>query len=131
MAADAKVWIVTGASRGIGAAIAAVAAESGHHVALIARGESVASVAEGLGESASGWQCDVGNSESVAATVQQIADRYGRIDVVVNNAGVHRGGKVHRLADEAWQEVLQVNLSGAMSMTRSALPSYGGRRCRD
>ena len=40
MAADAKVWIVTGASRGIGAAIAAVAAESGHHVALIARGES-------------------------------------------------------------------------------------------
>ena len=122
MAADAKVWIVTGASRGIGAAIAAVAAESGHHVALIARGESVVSVAEGLGESASGWQCDVGNSESVAATVQQIADRYGRIDVVVNNAGVHRGGKVHRLSDEAWQEVLQVNLSGAMSMTRSALP---------
>jgi len=63
MAADAKVWIVTGASRGIGAAIAAVAAESGHHVALIARGESVVSVAEGLGESASGWQCDVGNSD--------------------------------------------------------------------
>ena len=107
MAADAKVWIVTGASRGIGAAIAAVAAESGHHVALIARGESVASVAGGWGESASGWQCDVGNSEPVAATVQQIADRYGRIDVVVNNAGVHRGGKVHRLADEARQEVLR------------------------
>ena len=67
MAANARVWIVTGASRGIGATIAAVAAKSGHHVALIARGESVVGVADGLGESASGWQCDVANSESAVS----------------------------------------------------------------
>jgi 3-oxoacyl-[acyl-carrier protein] reductase len=122
MAADAKVWVVTGASRGIGAAIATVAAEAGHRVAMVARGESVLSGAEALGELAKGFQCDVADSEAVNATVDQIIEHYGRIDVVVNNAGVHRGGKVHRLTDEAWQEVLQVNLTGAMSMTRATLP---------
>ncbi len=122
MAADAKVWVVTGASRGIGAAIATVAAEAGHRVAMVARSESVLSVAEALGEMATGFRCDVADSEAVNATVDQVIEHYGRIDVVVNNAGVHRGGKVHRLTDEAWQEVLQVNLTGAMSMTRATLP---------
>ena len=122
MAADAKVWVVTGASRGIGAAIATVAAEAGHRVAMVARGESVLSAAEALGEMATGFRCDVADSEAVNATVDQIIEHYGRIDVLVNNAGVHRGGKVHRLTDEAWQEVLQVNLTGAMSMTRATLP---------
>ena len=122
MAADAKVWVVTGASRGIGAAIANVTAEAGHRVAMVARGESVLSAAEALGEMATGFQCDVADSEAVNATVDEIIKHFGRIDVLVNNAGVHRGGKVHRLSDEAWQEVLQVNLSGAMSMTRATLP---------
>jgi 3-oxoacyl-[acyl-carrier protein] reductase len=122
MAADAKVWVVTGASRGIGAAIATVAAEAGHRVAMVARGELVMSAAKALGEMATGFQCDVADSEAVDATVDEIIKHCGRIDVVVNNAGVHRGGKVHRLTDEAWQEVLQVNLTGAMSMTRATLP---------
>ena len=122
MAADAKVWVVTGASRGIGAAIATVAAEAGHRVAMVARSESVLSAAEALGEMATGFRCDVADSEAVNATVDQIMEHYGRIDVLVNNAGVHRGGKVHRLTDEAWQEVLQVNLTGAMSTTRATLP---------
>ena len=122
MAADAKVWVVTGASRGIGAAIATVAAEAGHRVAMVARSESVLSAAQALGEMATGFRCDVADSEAVNASVDQIIEHYGRIDVVVNNAGVHRGGKVHRLTDEAWQEVLQVNLTGAMSMTRATLP---------
>jgi 3-oxoacyl-[acyl-carrier protein] reductase len=51
--------------------------------------------------------------------------RFGRVEVLVNNAGVHRGGKIHRLTDEAWQEVLQVNLTGAMNMTRAAVPHMG------
>ncbi len=122
MAADAKVWVVTGASRGIGAAIATVAAEAGHRVAMVARSESVLSAAQALGEMATGFRCDVADSEAVNASVDQIIEHYGRIDVVVNNAGVHRGGKVHRLTDEAWQEVLQVNLTGAMSMTRATVP---------
>jgi 3-oxoacyl-[acyl-carrier protein] reductase len=58
----------------------------------------------------------------VATAIEAIKHHYGRIDTLVNNAGVHRGGKVHRLTDEAWHEVLQVNLTGAMNMTRAALP---------
>ena len=122
MAIDAKVWVVTGASRGIGAAIATVAVEAGHRVAMVARGKSVLSGAEAHGEMAKGFQCDVADSGAVNATIDEIIKHYGRIDVLVNNAGVHRGGKVHRLTDEAWQEVLQVNLTGAMSMTRATLP---------
>ena len=116
-----KVWLVTGASRGIGAAIAHVAAAGGHQVALLARSESAVSLAESLGNDCMGLQCDVANPESVAEAVAKVVERYGRIDVLVNNAGVHRGGKVHRLSDEAWQEVLQVNLSGAMHMTRAVI----------
>ena len=117
-----KVWVVTGASRGIGAAIARVAVDVGHRVALIARADSVLSAAEGLGDAAKGFQCNVADPESVTATIETIKHHFGHIDTLVNNAGVHRGGKVHRLTDEAWHEVLQVNLTGAMNMTRAALP---------
>jgi 3-oxoacyl-[acyl-carrier protein] reductase len=115
-----KVWVVTGASRGIGASIARVASESGARVALIARGESVLTLAEELGVDAIGVQCDVANPESVSAAMDAVIARFGRVDTLVNNAGVHRGGKVKRLADDAWQEV-QVNLTGAMNMARAAL----------
>ena len=116
-----KVWVVTGASRGIGAAIARVAAAEGHRVVLLARGDSVRDFAESLGADAIGLQCDVANPDAVSATVAAVVEQTGQIDVLVNNAGVHRGGKVQRLSDEAWQEVLQVNLSGAMHMTRAAI----------
>ena len=121
MAGDG-VWVVTGASRGIGAAIARMAVDAGQHVALIARGESVMELAQFLGESAAGFQCDVADSASVNETIDVIVARFGRVKVLVNNAGVHRGGKIHRLTDDAWQEGLQVNLTGAMNMTRAAVP---------
>ena len=121
MAGDG-VWIVTGASRGIGAAIARLAVDAGHNVALIARGESVMELAQSLGESAAGFQCDVADPTSVCEAVEAIVASLGRVEVLVNNAGVHRGGKIHHLTDEAWQEVLQVNLTGAMNMTRAAVP---------
>ena len=121
MAGDG-VWVVTGASRGIGAAIARLAVDAGQNVALIARGESVMEFAQSLGESAAGFQCDVADAASVCETVEAIVARFGGVNVLVNNAGVHRGGKIHRLTDEAWQEVLQVNLTGAMNMTRAAVP---------
>ncbi len=118
-----KVWVVTGASRGIGAAVAQCAIEAGDRVALIARGDAVLETAARLGDFATGFQCDVADAQSVAATVEAIMARFGRVDVLVNNAGVHRGGKIHRLTDEAWQEVLQVNLTGAMNMARAIVPA--------
>jgi 3-oxoacyl-[acyl-carrier protein] reductase len=78
-------------------------------------------LADELGADAIGVQCDVADPESVSAAMDAVIARFGRVDTLVNNAGVHRGGKVKRLADDAWQEVLQVNLTGAMNMARAAL----------
>ena len=89
------VWVVTGGSRGIGAAIARLAVDAGKPVAMIARGESVVELAQSLGESAAGFQCDVADSASVSETVDEIVARFGGVNVLVNNAGVHRGGKIH------------------------------------
>ena len=80
MAGDG-VWVVTGASRGIGAAIARLAVEAGQKVALISRGESVMELAQSLGESAAGFQCDVADPDSVTETVDAIVARFGRVEV--------------------------------------------------
>lgn len=119
---DERVWMVTGASRGIGAAIARRAAEAGCRVALVARGESVLETASAIGEGAIGIQADVADTASITGAVEQVLERFGRLDVVVNNAGVHRGGKVHRLASEDWQQVIDVNLTGALNAVRASVP---------
>ena len=80
------VWVVTGASRGIGASIAREAFDAGQSVAMIARGKSVVELAQSLGESAAGFQCDVADSPSVSETVEAIVARFGRVDVLVNKA---------------------------------------------
>lgn len=121
---DSKVWVVTGASRGIGAAIAARAAHAGARVALLARGSDVDSVASALGANAMAIRTDVSDPGSVDAAFTQIIERFGTVNVVVNNAGVHRGGRLKRLSREHWQEVLDVNLSGALNVAQAAAPHF-------
>jgi 3-oxoacyl-[acyl-carrier protein] reductase len=118
-----KVWIITGASRGIGLEVARRAIAAGERVALIARGESVLVAASELGESAVGIQADVSDAVSVQAANDQVLEKWGRIDFVVNNAGIHRGGKVGRLPLEDWQTVLNTNLTGALNVISAARPS--------
>ena len=77
-----KVWVVTGASRGIGAAIARMASESGDRVALIARGESVLTLADELGPDTIGVQCDVANPKAVSAAMEAVIARFGRADTL-------------------------------------------------
>jgi len=108
-----RVWLVTGASRGIGEAVARRAAATGDRVALLARGERVAELAAELGPDCLACRADVANRREVDAAVAEVLGRWGRIDCLVNNAGVHRGGKVGRLSDEDWRAVLDVNLDGA------------------
>ncbi len=116
------VWLVTGASRGIGAAIAAKARSEGCRVAIVARGESVLAAGEALGDDVLALQADVADLASAEAAVSRTLERFGRIDVLVNNAGVHKGGKVERLTTEDWQAVLGVNLTGALNMVRAVKP---------
>mgnify|MGYP003625701436 CR=1 FL=1 len=119
---SAKVWLVTGASRGIGLAIAERALAAGDRVAVLARGVIVHEIAERLGENCIGLQADVGDSEQVCTAVEALLERWGRLDVVVNNAGAHRGGKIERLALSDWQTVLDTNLTGAMNVIAASSP---------
>ncbi len=120
-----KVWVITGASRGIGLAVARRVTDAGDHVALVARGDSVMAAASELGSAAFGVQADVSDAASVHAAVDAIVARWGRLDVVVNNAGLHRGGKVGRLPLEDWQAVLDTNLTGALNVISSAREHLG------
>ncbi|MFM8435014.1 MAG: 3-oxoacyl-[acyl-carrier-protein] reductase [Planctomycetia bacterium] len=119
-----QVAIVTGASQGIGRAIAEVLAANGATVALVARSAGkLADVAAGIraaGGSAEEFPCDVSQAAAVQAVVDAIHAKLGRIDILVNNAGVTRDTLLPRMSDEEWDEVLTTNLRGPFLFMRAA-----------
>ena len=119
---NSPVWLVTGASRGIGAAIAAKAQAEGCRVAIVARGDAVLDTAHQLGSGTLGVRADVADDTAARRAIHETVEHFGRLDVVVNNAGVHRGGKVERVTTEDWQAVLDTNLTGALNVIRAAKP---------
>lgn len=121
-------WLVTGASRGLGLAIARRAVAGGDKVCLLARGEGIVEIAAELGPNAIGFGADITRPADVEAACARATEAFGGIDVLVNNAGLHRGGKAATLAMEDWDAVLATNLSGPMRVIRAALPilSDGG-----
>ena len=121
---ESRVWVVTGASRGIGEAIARRAHAAGDRVALLARGEEVEAVAASLGESAFAVRTDVADSDAVADAMAAVVERFGDVNVVVNNAGLHRGGRLKRLSLDDWQAVLDVNLTGSLAVAKAAVPYF-------
>ncbi|MEP5763762.1 MAG: SDR family oxidoreductase [Halieaceae bacterium] len=122
---DTRVWLITGASRGIGLALAKRVLDAGERVALLARGDAVHELAAGLGEDCIACQADVCDPGEVDAALKQLIAHWGRLDVLVNNAGLHRGGRVSKLSDEDWLSVLATNLSGARHTIRAADPHLG------
>jgi NAD(P)-dependent dehydrogenase (short-subunit alcohol dehydrogenase family) len=122
---EVRTWVVTGASRGLGLAIAQLAAAKGDQVALIARGADIAAQAQAMGENAIGVVADVTDPSSVERACAEVVDRWGGIDVLINNAGLHRGGLLGSLAQGDWQAVLDTNLSGPLNFVRAALPHMG------
>jgi NAD(P)-dependent dehydrogenase (short-subunit alcohol dehydrogenase family) len=78
-----------------------------------------------LGPASLAIAADVSDPESVVAAVRQVGDAWGGVDVLVNNAGLHRGGKVGRLPLDDWDAVLATNLSGPLHCVRAALPHMG------
>ena len=125
---DGRVSLVTGASRGLGKAIALKLATLGSKVAInyLASDEAAGEVAreiEEMGGEATLVKANVADSKTVRAMVRQIVDRWGKIDILVNNAGIVRNSLLLRMPDEAWDEVLNVNLRGAYLCTKFALRS--------
>lgn len=129
MTLSGKIIVITGASRGIGEAAAHAFAREGAKVALLARSdEDIARIAGEIGETAVAIPCDVGRYWEVAAAVEAVADTFGPIDVLVNNAGVI--DPIARMADidpDAWSKVIDINLKGVFHGMRAVLPMMAER----
>lgn len=119
---EQKIWFITGASRGIGRAIAESALGAGDKVAILARGAEVESVATELGSDCMACRADVSDAAAVAEAVAAVIATWGRVDIIVNNAGLHRGGRIGRIALDDWDSVIDVNLRGAVNVIRAADP---------
>ncbi len=116
-------WIVTGASRGIGLAVAKRALAAGDRVALFARSPAVESLAGELGENALGVPVDVTDPVDIQQALEKVTATFGGVDVLVNNAGLHRGGLLETLSDDDWDAVLNVNLSAPFRLIRALRPN--------
>ena len=119
-----QVALVTGASRGLGQAIAVALGRAGAKVACVARNrekleQTVATINE-AGGTAAWFECDVSSSESVKQVVDAVVEKWERLDILVNNAGITRDTLIPRMQDEQWDEVINTNLRGAFLFTRSA-----------
>ncbi len=123
---------MTGASRGIGRAIAERLASDGRLVVLVSRSADtlgeVRVAIEQAGGRAEARPCDIGDSEALGSMVEDVAATHGRLDILVNNAGITRDGLILRMSDADFDEVLNVNLKSAFVACRvAARPMMRGR----
>lgn len=123
---DAKVALVTGSSRGLGRAAALALAEAGYNVAVHygrnqTEAEAVAQAARELGVQAEVFGADLSHIAQGAELVEAVVAKMGRLDVLVNNAGMTRDGLAIRMKDEDWQAVLDTNLGSAFATSRAAI----------
>ena len=122
-----KIAIVTGASQGIGKTTAELFSKSGAHVVCIARNEekikNLANTISKNGHSASYNPCDISDGDLFQNTIKSVINDYGKIDILINNAGITRDSLVLRMKNHQWDEVLNTNLKGAFYATKSVLRS--------
>ncbi|HET6162116.1 MAG TPA: 3-oxoacyl-[acyl-carrier-protein] reductase [Planctomycetota bacterium] len=120
-----RVALVTGASRGIGRAIAQRLARDGADVALVARSvdalAETKSAAEAAGRRALALAIDIADAKAIQDGVKRVVDEMGRLDIVVNNAGLTRDGLAMRMSDEDWDAVIDVDLKGVFVFCRASL----------
>ncbi len=124
-----KVALITGSGQGIGKAIALAFAREGAKIAVNdiffneQKARETASALRELGGEAEAFLADVSSEEQVNNMVLQIVQRFGRVDILINNAGINRDGLLHKGDLKNWDAVLQVNLTGPFLCTKAVLPS--------
>ena len=133
-----KVAVVTGGSRGIGLAVAGELIACGAHVVIAGRSTvaldeavsrlSALSASDGPTGDVEAVQADVGDSTQATLPITCAAERFGGLDILINNAGVGRFGEVADLSPDDWREVLDTNLNGVFYCTRAAIPLLRKRR---
>ena len=124
---DGKAVLVTGASRGIGRAIAVGLAREGAKVAINfqtneAKAAEVAKEITGFGGTCFLAQANLANPKEARAMVKRVAEQFGRLDVLVNNAGITRDKSLRKMTDDDWLEVIQTNLNAVFFCTSAAMP---------
>lgn len=128
-----KVVLVTGGGRGLGRAMARGFAEAGADVFICARTESElasaqAEISEATGRKVAYATADMANRQSVKAVAEKALREMGRVDVLINNAGINRPQPIDEIVDEDWDTQLEVNLSSVMALTRALVPQMKERQ---
>ena len=130
-----KVSIVTGASKGIGKAIAKIFAQAGTHVVCVSRTKDDLNILKkeilNDGGSVSIYSCDVSNFDEVEGLIRNTVEEFSNIDIIVNNAGITRDGLIMRMSDEDWNTVIDINLKGTFNaikaVSRQMMKQRSGR----
>jgi len=129
MSLNGKVALVTGASRGIGKAVALKLAAEGANVVVTAtsqeRAQKTADEIAAKGGNALAVKVDVSKTSDVESLFAKTAEVFGRLDILVNNAGITRDGLLMRMKDDDWDMVIDTNLKGAFACTREAIKLMG------
>src|SRR6266436_3880277 len=125
----AKIWFITGASKGFGREWAEAALERGDTVAATARNlGTLDTLVERYGDAVLPLQLDVTDRSATFATVKRAADHFGKLDVIINNAGNGHFGMVEELTEEDVRSQLETNFFGALWVTQAALPLMRAQR---
>ncbi|MFN8355753.1 MAG: 3-oxoacyl-[acyl-carrier-protein] reductase [Spirosomataceae bacterium] len=120
-----KVALITGASRGIGRAIALRFAQEGANVAFtylssIEKGQALEAELEAFGIKAKGYRSDAADFQAADQLVTDVVADFGSLDILVNNAGITRDGLLMRMTEEQWDEIMRVNLKSVFNLTKAA-----------
>ncbi|MFK7759252.1 MAG: 3-oxoacyl-[acyl-carrier-protein] reductase [Phycisphaerales bacterium] len=121
---EQRIAIVTGASRGIGRAVALRLASDGRHVVCVSRSQGpldeLVGEIQAAGGSASAMTCDISDFDAVASMVESVASEQGRLDILINNAGITKDNLILRMTDEEWDDVINTNLKSVFVACRAA-----------
>lgn len=124
-ALEGKIALITGASKGIGRAIAHTFAAQGAHVAFtylssVEQGESLVAELKAKGVDAKGYRSDASNYEAAQELITDVVRDFGKLDILINNAGITRDNLLMRMSESQWDEIMEINLKSCFNTVKAA-----------